>query len=169
MKRHIQRLLGGIEALEIAVLVFSFAAMTAFLLADVIGRELFRQGVFGATYYALYFLILSSMLSFDVAIARDAHLRPTAFDGLVPDSWDPVMRRIGHLLSAGIAALVIWGTWTFIAESRFFNERNLTIRLPLWPMQLPLLLGFGMSFLRHLAYAAFPDIAPRKPVTEAKP
>jgi hypothetical protein len=35
-------------------------------------------------------------------------------------------------------------------------------------MQVPLLLGFGMSFLRHLAYAAYPDIAPRKPVAEAK-
>lgn len=168
MQRYIKRLLGAIEAVEITVLVFSFAAMTAFLLADVIGREVFRQGLFGATYYALYFLILSAMLSFDVAVARDAHLRPTAFDGLVPALWDPVMRRIGHLLSAIIAFLIIWGVWIFIAETRFFNERNPTIQLPLWPMQIPLLVGFGMSFLRHLAYAAFPDIAPRKPEVGAQ-
>lgn len=168
MQRHIKRILGWVETVEIAVLVFSFAAMTALLLADVIGRELFRQGLFGATYYALYFLILSAMLSFDVAVARDAHLRPTAFDGLVPESWDPAMRRIGHLISAAIAIFVIWGVWIFIAETRFFNEHNPTIRLPLWPMQVPLLLGFGMSFLRHLAYAAFPDIAPRKPEAEVE-
>lgn len=167
MKRHIKRGLDWAETVEIAVLVFSFAAMTLLLLADVIGRELFRQGLLGATYYALYFLILSAMLSFDVAVARDAHLRPTAFDGLVPRRWDPAMRRIGHLISAVIAVLVIWGVWIFIAETRFFNERNPTIHLPLWPVQVPLLIGFGMSCLRHLAYCAFPDIAPGH--TDAEP
>lgn len=168
MEHHINRGLRWIEKIEIAVLVFSFAAMTALLLADVIGREVFRQGLFGASYYALYFLILSAMLSFDVAIARDAHLRPTAFDGLVPESWDPTMRRIGHVISAVIAMFVIWGAWIFIAETRFFNEHNPTIRLPLWPMQVPLLIGFGVSFLRHLAYAAYPGIAPRKPEAGAE-
>ena len=168
MERQINRILGWITAAEIAVIVISFIAMAALLLADIDGREILRQGLFGASSYALYFLILSAMLSFDVAVARGVHLRPTAFDGLAPQSWDPVLQRLGHLLSAAIAVLVVWGAWIFIAETRFFNETNPTIRLPLWPMQTPLVIGFGLSGLRHLVFAAFPDLAPRKSATEAE-
>ncbi|HPD92442.1 MAG: TRAP transporter small permease [Rhodobacter sp.] len=168
MERQINRLLGWVTRAEIAVIVLSFVAMTALLLADIVGREIVRQGLFGASSYALYFLILSAMLSFDVAVAKGVHLRPTAFDGLVPQAWAPTMERLGHVLSAAIAVLVVWGAWVFIAETRFFHETNATIRLPLWPMQTPLVIGFGLSGLRHCLYALYPGLAPQKPAAEAE-
>ena len=154
------RLLGWLTKAEIAVVVLSFAAMTLLLLADVIGREVFARGIFGASAVALYFLILAAMLSFDLATGRDAHLRPTVFDALLPAAWETGLRRVGHVLGAAIALVVLVACWRFIAETRFFNETNPTIRVPLWPMQVPLALGFGLSALRHLLYAVLPGLAP---------
>ena len=162
MSSVLDRLLKWLSIAELAVIVLCFVAMTSVLLADVGARTIFGSGVFGANFFFFFFLILAAMLSFDVAVCRGAHLRPTVFDALLPEAWDATLRRLGNLLSAGIALLIVWGCWIFVGETRFFGETNPTVGMPLWPVQVPLVVGFGFSALRHLTYAVLPALAPAK-------
>jgi TRAP-type C4-dicarboxylate transport system permease small subunit len=145
------------------IIVFgSFVAMLAAVSADVIGREVFGQGIFGSVKFAVYALILCAMAGFGIATASGSHLRPRFLDRLTSGAVEIPARRIGRIASAAILLGLAWGAWQMIAFSRSINERDITLGWLVWPMQLALPIGFGLSALRHLIYAAQPQLMPKE-------
>ena len=97
----LQRGLRVAQAAEMAVAVAALLAAAAALVADLLGREAFGQGIFGAQRAAVHFVFLAGMLGFVLAVGRGAHLRVKATDALLPAGWTPWIERIGR--GAGLA------------------------------------------------------------------
>jgi TRAP-type C4-dicarboxylate transport system permease small subunit len=154
------RLLSGLTQLETIAALIGFCLMTGVLLADLIGREIWSAGVFGASRVAIYAMILSAMAGFGLATATGRHLRPKVLDGLIPKRLERPALALGQALSAMILLTLTWFTFEMMRETLQFQERDLLLRIAVWPAQAIMVAGFGMSALRHLIFAAVPALIP---------
>jgi len=153
-------LLKTLSRLERWAAIAAFAVMTLALMADVVSRRLFQSGLTGAIEIAIFGMIALAMFGIGIATDHAAHLRPTVFDGLVPQRLRPGVARLADLLT-GLFFVVLAGfaAW-MVAESMMLGDRTAILRVPVWALQSMLLLAFLGNALRFLAYCADPSLRP---------
>ena len=160
MKAGVRRLIDLITRVEMGIAFVAFIAMVGALAADVVGRELFGEGVFGAVKFGVYALIYCAMAGFGIATATGGHLRPRFLDNVVPLALSGPATRAGQFASAGILFMLAHAGWTFIAFSMLIEERDVTLDWLVWPIQAAIPVGFLLSGLRHVAYGLWLDLLP---------
>jgi len=94
--------LKGLWYLEATVCVVAFFITAGSLMADVLAREFFGNGIFGAQRIAVWSTAIAGLLGFALVTAERGHLRPTFLDGLLPKALEPYIERIGEIVSAVI-------------------------------------------------------------------
>jgi TRAP-type C4-dicarboxylate transport system permease small subunit len=154
------RALAGLHAIERALAVAALLGTAAALVADLIGRELFGQGLFGAQRLAVHLTFAAGMLGFVVATAQGAHLRVKATDRLLPLSWSAPLTRAGQAVSALLLAALAWYALRFVLQTQRVGERSVTLAIPLWPVQALLVYAFASAALRYTLAACVPALAP---------
>ncbi len=158
-----RRLLGWLKALEATVCIIAFSAAAIALVADVLGRELFGSGIFGAQRFAVWATAIAGLVGFAMVTAEAGHLRPQFADRWLPRALDPLMDRIGDLVSAAICiTLGVYAAW-FVQSTYALGERGMAIQIKIWPIQLVLPWMFFSSAVRHLAFATWPGLKPAPP------
>jgi C4-dicarboxylate transporter DctQ subunit len=160
-------LLKGLWYIEATICVLAFTLTATALMADVLARELFGNGIFGAQRFAVWTTAIAGLLGFALVTAERGHLRPTFTDRLVPPSLEPYMDRLGELVSAAICAFLGWYAIGFVESSMKLGERGMAIPIKVWPIQTVLIWMFFSSALRHLIFAARPDLRPEPPKESA--
>ena len=156
----IQRLLKGLLWIELAVCAITLVAGSGALVADVIAREFFGNGIFGAQRFAVWATAIAGLIGFAVVTAERGHLRPQFMDKWLPASWDPHMERVSDVVSALICIVLGVYAIEFVKSSYALGERGMAIPIKLWPIQIILPWMFLSSALRHLAFAAYPALRP---------
>lgn len=154
------RALAALHAAEQAVAVTALLAAATALIADLLGRELFGSGLFGAQRAAVHLTFVAGMLGFVLATSRGEHLRIKATDHLLPARWAPWLDRAGGLLACALLAVLAWSAWGFAMETRGVGERSVTLGIPVWPIQAVMAYAFASAGLRHGAYALWPALRP---------
>ncbi len=160
MTSFVQKFLSVTLRIEMTIAFVTLLSMTLALAADVIGRELFQSGVFGSVKFSVFALIYCAMAGFGIATATGGHLRPKFLDGLLGPVLAGPATRAGNVASCLILLTLAYGGWKMVVFSREIEDTDLTLGIMLWPIQIAIPLGFALSALRHLIYAAFPDHAP---------
>ena len=149
------RLLTLIESIAAAT---AYAAMAAVLIADVVGREVFGSGVFGAQKMAVYGAVIAAFLGLSLATASNTHLRPAFLDpvlkGLMVD-------RFGDALSALFFLAMAWFGINFVMQSMEYQDRAAVLYWLLWPIQLIIPYALVSTAIRHAAFAIWPDLKPK--------
>lgn len=156
------RALRRLQSLENAIAVIAILGAAVALAADLIGRELLGQGLFGAQRAAVHMTFIAGMLGFAVATGQGAHLRIKATDTLLPAAWTPALDRLGSALSALLLIGLAWYGTRFTLQTASVGERSPTLGIPVWPVQAAMVWAFGSAALRHLAYAVEPRLKPRE-------
>jgi C4-dicarboxylate transporter DctQ subunit len=156
----IQKLLKGLWTVEATICVVAFAGTALALMADVIAREVFGDGIFGAQRFAVWSNAIAGLLGFALVTAERGHLRPQFADALVPKALEPHVERIGEVLSALICLALAWYSYQFVLSSAKLGERGMAIPILVWPIQVVLPWMFFSSALRHLAFAGWPELRP---------
>lgn len=145
---------------EASVAVTAFLVVAVALMADVIGREFFGDGIFGAQRVAVWATAIAGLGGFALVTAEGGHLRPQFADGWLPKDWDPYLARLGDVVSAAICLFLAWFAWEFVMENRRLGERGMAVPILVWPIQLILPWMFLSSALRYIAFAALPQLRP---------
>jgi len=156
----VQTFLRWLWRIEATVCVIAFTGTALALMADVLAREFFGNGIFGAQRFAVWTNAVAGLLGFALVTAERGHLRPQFADALLPKSLEPHVERIGELLSALICCVIGWYAVRFVMSSAALGERGMAIPIVVWPIQLVLPWMFFSSALRHLAYATWPVLRP---------
>lgn len=156
----VRRLLRGLFWAEATMAVMAFIVVAVALMADVIGREFFGDGIFGAQRVAVWATAIAGLGGFALVTAEGGHLRPQFADSWLPKRWEPVVVRLADVISAAICLFLVWFAWDFVMENRRLGERGMAIPILVWPIQLILPWMFFSSALRYLAFAAFPPLRP---------
>ncbi len=160
--RHARALLSSLQRLEAAVAVAALCLVTGAVFFDLVGRELFGHGIFGAQRVAVYGMIWAAMAGFALAVGWNAHMRIGAADRLLPRAWDPTVNRIADLGSAAICLFLAGWSIEFAWVSYLQKARGMALDFVLWPIQAVIAWSFASGALRYLAYAAFPGLRPRE-------
>ncbi len=146
--------------IEIAVCALTLTLGAGALVADVIAREFFGNGIFGAQRFAVWATAIAGLVGFALVTAERGHLRPQFTDKWLPAAWDPHMERISDVVSAVICLALGWYAIEFVKSSYGLGERGMAIPIKLWPIQLILPWMFFSSAIRHLIFAASPALRP---------
>ncbi len=158
--RGLEALLRRLLAVEQALASAAILGAAGALIADLLGREVFGQGLFGAQRSAVHLTFVAGMLGFVLALGRGAHLRIKATDALLPASWAGPLERAGSLVSAALLSVLAWYSAVFTAETRGVGERSPTLDIPIWPLQAVMVYAFASAALRCLAWAWAPSLRP---------
>jgi TRAP-type C4-dicarboxylate transport system permease small subunit len=160
--RRTRTLLGWLFRAEAAVAVAAFSIITAAVFFDLLGRELFGKGLYGAQRAAVYCMVWVAMLGFALAVAWGAHMRIGGIERLLPESWDAAGNRVADLVSCGACVFLAYWSYVFVAVAYEQKARGMAFDFPLWPIQAVILWAFASGALRYLLYAIFPALRPRE-------
>lgn len=152
------RLAHTLQALEMGVAVAAILLAAAALVADLVGRELLGQGIFGAQRAAVFLTFIGGFLGFALATGTGSHLRIKATDHLLPAAWAPALERLGSVVSVVILLALAFYAGRFVLETKGVGERSPTLNIPIWPIQALMVWAFASAALRHLIYALRPDV-----------
>lgn len=162
MKKFANLLVTGITRTEKVIAFVAFVLILGALSADVFGREIIGKGVFGAVKFGVYALIFCAMAGFGVATTTGNHLRPRVLDKLVPKSLEFAGIRIGQFASAAILLTLAYAGLTFVELGRMLEERDVTLDILIWPIQLAIPIGFALSALKHIIFGIWLDLLPEE-------
>lgn len=168
------RVLAIWHRVECWVAVAAFALIAALLILDVLGRELLgpvmlkfgaggATGVPGAQKMAIFALVVGSFAGVGIATATASHLVPRVAFTWVPESWVPVVGRVGDLVTMVVMLGVAWYGVEFAWGSKAIGLRAPVLDWQVWPFQLAIPAGFASAALRYLCYAWRPDLKPKPP------
>jgi C4-dicarboxylate transporter, DctQ subunit len=156
----IPRLLNGLFWVEAIFAVAAFAGVALALTADVLGRELFGNGIYGAQKFAVYCTAVAGMTGFALVVAKGGHLRPKFLDRLVPLRFDAQFNRICDLASAAICIFLAVYALQFVISSYRLGERGLALNILVWPIQSIIPYVLFSSALRYILFAIAPANRP---------
>lgn len=137
----------------------------AALVADIVSRELFATGLFGSLRVAVYATALAALSGFAICVATGSHLRISALDGVTPERWRPLVKRVGNIVSFGICMFFAYWSLFYVQQTFRIGETDPSLGVQVWPIQSILIWMFVSGGVRYLAYAIFPELEP----AEAEP
>lgn len=145
---------------EVCVTCAALLMVATSLFADVVAREVFGFGLFGAQKFAVYNNAIAGLLGFAVVVHTGGHLRISLVDRLFPAKWHGEMTRSGDLVSCVICLILGAYAAAYVRSSMRLGETDLLFYAKLWPFQLVLPYIFFASAARYLAFATFPNLRP---------
>lgn len=146
-----------------------FAALilgTFALFADIVGREILGQGIFGAQRTAVYCMAVAGVLGFSYVVSQGGHLRPNIVDKLLPSRFDGAMSRIGDLVSGIICCGLAYAAFLFVRGTFELGEYSMTLPIPIWTVQSVLPIAFGLAALKYFLFVLSPALRPREASSE---
>jgi TRAP-type C4-dicarboxylate transport system permease small subunit len=153
---------------EAGVMTLAYAATALSLLGDVVGRELFSEGIWGAPRFAVYAAIVAGFLGMSLAAADGAHIRPQLLDFVVPSMFDQLANRIADLVSCGIYFVLGYLSVSFVWVSYENADITPVLDWQLWPIQLILPYTFFSVSFRYLVYVIQPNIKTSNTLVEVE-
>ena len=153
-------LLHWLDRAERGLCVAAFSVLAALLFADVLLREVLGNGIPWARQAGVYANLVVVLFGMGLATSAGSHLRPRFADKLLPQSWQPLLRRTGFALTAALLLLFAALALQLSLETRALAETATVLRIPLWPLQFLLVVSFASSALRNGCYCLRPELAP---------
>lgn len=158
------KIVGGIYKLiskiEVVVCYTTFTIGTVALALDIIGREFFSKGIFGAQRLAVYCIAIAGVMGFSYVVSHGGHLRPSILDKLVPARFDRMAGRVADIISATLCVLLAYGAFLLVRTTHLHGEQDMSLSVPIWPIQSVLIVAFLFAAMKYLAYAFYPAMRP---------
>ncbi len=155
-------LLSRLTSVEKLIAVAGLFVTAGALLVDIVARELLRASMFGSLRIAVYAMATTALLGFCVCVAAHAHIRVTAFDGLVPAGWRPMLHRLADLVSFAICCVFAYLAGSYVRETQLVGETDVALNVVIWPFQLALVWMFVSAAIRYGLFALFPAVRPEE-------
>ena len=160
LEEALRKFLEALRRVELAACVFALLLLAAVLFGDVLARALTGSGLVWARQVAVFAGVAVATLGLGLAMAAGEQLRPRFADHWLPSAWNATVRRAGNLLAASAHAAFAWLGVLLVVETAQLGELSTVLRIPLWPVQALLPLGFAIAALRHVCWAAYPGLQP---------
>ena len=156
-----------LKRFESALAALAYSTVALLLIADVLGRELFGQALFGAQKMAVFAAIVAGFLGLSLATNAGSHLRPGFLDNIFPARFDSLIWRLADTLSSLIYLVLAIVAIQFILVSMSAGDRAAVLYWTLWPIQLVIPYAFFSSSIQHAIFAAWPQLRPESDAINA--
>ena len=140
-----------------------YTCAAAILFCDVVLREVFGESIWGGQRIAVLLANGSALIGIAVATALNRHIRPAVLDHALPERFDPIIVRAGHLFSAAVLFAGAYYGALLVLDNRELGFTTPPLDLEVWIPQMALPYGLASAGLRFVAFAIQPDLQPRDP------
>jgi len=155
-----KKILSLLLKVEGSIAVVAFLLAAGAVLADVIGREIFDQGLWGSQKFAVYAAVTAGFLGIGIATHAGMHIRPRFADNWFPTSFEPALKRIAPAVTAFLFFVFAWYAYEFVKESFEYKQLTPVLDWPMWMIQIVLPYAFLSNGIRNLIYALQPELTP---------
>lgn len=138
--------------LEDALLVSILCALVVFAGGQIIFRNFFELGVIWGDELTRLMVAWVAIAGGIAAAREDKHLSIAILDQFLSPAGKLRVGLISNLFTAAICGLLTWYGIRFVLDSLQFGDTVL-VRLPAWPFQLIVPLGFALICLHYLGHA----------------
>jgi TRAP-type C4-dicarboxylate transport system permease small subunit len=156
----------GLVKIEAFTCFLALTLGTLALFADIVGREILGQGIFGAQRTAVYCMAVAGVLGFSYVVSQGGHLRPTVIDKLLPASLDFTMSRVGDFVSGVICCGLAYAAFLFVRGTFEIGEYSMTLPIPIWTVQIILPIAFGLAGFKYFLFVLAPGLRPQEASSE---
>ena len=153
-------LLNSITAFEKLLGGAALSGAAGLLVFDVVSRELFGSGVYGAQKLAVYLAASAALLGMTVAVHQGGHLRITGMDSLIPRRLFPLVVKTGDALSAAVCLFLAFYAAKLVRNSALFGEPDPVLGFPIWVVQMILPAVFLLAAVKYLLHALDSSLKP---------
>lgn len=147
--------------IEGTVAAIAFLCAAAAILADVVGREFFGQGIWGAAKFAVFGAVSAGFLGIGLATHAGMHLRPQFADGWIPTQFEPAMKRVAPMVTSVLFFFLSVLSYFYVYETFEYGQLAPVLDWPMWLIQLVMPYAFFSNGVRNLIYALQPDLLPK--------
>jgi TRAP-type C4-dicarboxylate transport system permease small subunit len=142
-------LLQRLTQLEKFVAAVFILILTAFVITDVMARELFQTGLPWAQKASVQLMIWAGFLGAALMAQKGDHLRPEAGDKLWKGKAGPIAERVRNFLVMLFCSTLAYHAVLYVLESKEFAEEHVVLQIPLWWLQLVIPWTFFSMALRY--------------------
>ena len=157
---RVNAVLGWLQRIESLVAATAYGIVAGLLLGEIVARELFAASIWGSQRMAVFAAILAGFLGLSLTTGTNGHLRAQFADRWVPESWRPMVERLGDFVSAAIYLALAVIALGYIGETYENGDQASVLYWPLWPLQLILPYAFASSAFRHVVFGLQPSLKP---------
>jgi tripartite ATP-independent transporter DctM subunit len=143
-----RRLAGGENLLIIAALT----AMVLLPCLEIVLRKFFHGGVPASMPIVQHLVLAVGMLGGAIAAREDRLLAISSVRAWLKGRWLAGAKIFANAVGAAISALLCLASWQFVMSSKQLGK-ELAYGVPVWTVQLLLVLGFGVVALRLVWHA----------------
>jgi len=129
--------------------------LTFFIMADIIGRGVFNQPVYGVREIVMNSIVIIVFLQAGYAIRSRSMLKADFVIDLFPIWFRRIALAVGYLLGAAFFATIVVGGWDSAIFSWVENEfeGEGALRVPAWPTRFMILFGGTLAAINYLIMA----------------
>ncbi|BCH20567.1 hypothetical protein MesoLjLc_03440 [Mesorhizobium sp. L-8-10] len=150
-----------LERIEGLVATVAYVIVAVLLIGDIVAREILGIPLLGTQAIAVLAAIVAGFVGLSLATAAGSHLRPEAFDKVLPRRFDSYLERASDLVAAAFYVAIACFAILFVTESRAAGDRIAVLFFPLWPVQLVMPIAFLSCAIRHFFFAIDPKLKSR--------
>jgi TRAP-type C4-dicarboxylate transport system permease small subunit len=153
--RTLQWLEQWVSVLERSAVVASFAGLMMLGLLQIILRNVFASGWFGADEVLRHLVLWIGFFGASLATREQSHLRIDIWSRVLPSRYQSRFDCVTNLLALVVCVMLARAAWTFVSEERV-AEAVLTVGIAAWVAQIIMPLGFCLMacrFALHLVNA----------------
>ena len=137
------------RGLENALLIVLFGGLGTLAFAQIVLRNVFSIGLPWADGIIRLAVLWLAVIA-AIAASRDGkHIAINLAERLLPDRLRRPVEALMDLFTAAVAALLAWYSWSFVRDSRAFEDVLLGT-WPAWIFQSILPIGFALVCYRYL-------------------
>lgn len=145
--RTLQQLEQRLAVLERAAVVVSFMGLLLLGLLQIVLRNIFASGIFGADEILRHLVLWIGFLGASLATREQRHLRIDLLSRVLSQRCQPWLDGITHLVALVGCVLLAQAAWGFVSEE-WMAGTVLTAGIAAWIAQSMIPLGFGLMACR---------------------
>lgn len=147
----LQRLEQWMTMLERAAVVISFIGLMLLGLLQIILRNVFAGGLFGADELLRHLVLWIGFLGASLATRDQRHLRIDILSRVLPPKYQLWLDGGTHVLALAGCVMLAKAAWAFVREE-WMAETVLTARIAAWVVQSIIPLGFCLMACRFAVH-----------------
>jgi TRAP-type C4-dicarboxylate transport system permease small subunit len=124
------------------------------VLIDIVGREIFSLGFAWPQKLALQAMLHAGFLGAALVSQDQEHLRPMLADKWWSQTVGLGIYRLRHFLTGILSLFFAYAAFSYIRETKEFEEIHVVLQTPLWILQLVLIWCFVSFALRSFYFAS---------------
>ncbi|HDZ57610.1 MAG TPA: TRAP transporter small permease [Pseudomonas xinjiangensis] len=137
------------EHIEKLILGCSVLFLAGMLVAHIVGRQLFNQGIPGQVELTQISLITMTFIGLGYGVRRARHISMSAFYDQLKGKPRKTLLILIHVTTGALMFYLAWHAWGYVSAIQERGRTSAALQIPLWIPYLAAPVGFALAGIQY--------------------